>query len=417
MEIRQSAVDRTAGFEDFVEHFYLDPKVKVTVGYGHMLADADAAASAAMKLNGNDATEKDKRDEWALIKSKDPGHPASYYKQFTKLKLGTTDANVLLREDLEGSASDLATRFPSLDDYPEAAQDALLDMMFNIGLTKFTKSKWPKLFPAVEKKDWKTAAAESNRPDVPDERNEAIRDLFLSAATLFDLRAGVGAMAQSFTQQLVGILSLIERAGDLPKFYPNGITKIRFGMKVAGAEIDFEMTGPDRPAGLPQGSGHADPAEIKAGRSIDDLDLQDYVKDAAEQLLAAHPSVVFTSGRRTVKEQADAMAGNVVANRNYIEETYAASSERDALQKWVGDHPEATTKAAISAGLEGIMNGWSDAQKRKLSLHFSGEAFDVEPVSGSDGDAIKTTIKSLPKLRKFLESEGGLTIWHAEFKP
>lgn len=154
-----------------------------------------------------------------------------------------------------------------------------------------------------------------------------------------------------------------------------------------------------------------------ADRSIDDLDLQDYVKTAAEQLLAAHPSVVFTSGRRTVKEQADAMAGNVVMNRKYIEQTYAASPERDALQKWVDDHPAATTKTAISAGLEGIMNGWNDTQKRKLSLHFSGEAFDVKPVSGSGGDAIKTTIKNLPKLKRFLESEGGLTIWHAEFKP
>jgi hypothetical protein len=382
-----------------------------------MLAGTNAAAAAAMKLDGEDATEQDKRDEWTLIKSKEPGHLASYYKQFTKLTLGMTDANALLREDLEGSASDLATRFPSLDSYPEAAQDALLDMMFNIGLTKFTKNKWPKLFAAVEKMDWKSAAAESNRPDVPDDRNEAIRDLFLSAATLFDLQASVGAIAQSFAGQLAGILSLIEKAADLPKFYPNGITKIHFGMKVAGAEIDFEMTGPDRAAGLPQRRGHSDLAEISASRSIDDLDLQDYVKEAAEQLLTAHPSVVFMSGRRTVKGQADAMAGNVVANRNYIEETYAASTERDVLQKWVDDHPGATSKSAISTGLEGIMNGWSDAQKRKLSLHFSGEAFDVEPVSGSDGDAIKTTIKHLPKLRRFLESEGGLTIWHAEFKP
>lgn len=416
MDVRQSAVDRTAGFEDFIEHFYLDTKSKVTVGYGHMLANADAAASAAMKLNGNDATEKDKREEWTLIKSKDPGHPASYYKQFTKLKLDMADANSLLRGDLQDAASDLATRFPSLDDYPEAAQDALLDMMFNIGLTKFTKSNWPKLFAAVEKKDWKTAAAESNRPDVPDDRNEAIHDLFLSAAGLFDLRGGAAAVALSFTQQLAGIFPLIEKAADLPKFYPNGITKIRLGMKVAGAEIDFEMTGPDRAAVLPQGSGQ-DLAERSESRSVDDLDLQAYVKLAAEQLLAAHPSVVFTSGRRTVKGQADAIAGNVVANRKYIEETYAASSERDALQNWVDDHPEATTTTAISAGLEGIMNGWSDTQKGKLSRHFSGEAFDVKPVSGSSGDAIKTTIKTLPKLRKFLEAEGGLTIWHAEFSP
>src|SRR5437763_874218 len=85
MEVRQSAVNRTAGFEDFVEHFYLDANAKVTVGYGHMLADSDAAASTPMKLDGNPASEQDKRDEWTLINSKEPGHRASYYKQFTKL--------------------------------------------------------------------------------------------------------------------------------------------------------------------------------------------------------------------------------------------------------------------------------------------------------------------------------------------
>lgn len=413
MEVRQSAVDRTAGFEDFVEHFYLDTNAKVTVGYGHMLAHAEAAASTPMKLDGEAASEQDKRDEWTLIKSKEPGHKASYYKQFTKLALDMTDASTFLREDLEGAASDLADRFPSLDDYPEAAQDALLDMMFNIGKTKFTKNKWPSLFAAVEKKDWKTAAAESHRSDVPDGRNDAIRDLFLSAAGLFDLRDGAAAAAQSFTQQLTRVFSLIERAHDFPKFYPHGVTKIHLRLKAGDAEIDFEMLGPDRAAVLPKSSVHAAAADL----SIDDLDLQPNAKAAAEELLAAHASVVFTSGRRTVEEQADAMAGNVVVNRNYIEETYAASSERDALQKWVDDHPEATTQADISAGLQGIMNGWSDAQKRKLSLHFSGEAFDVKPVGGSGGDAIKKTIKKLPKLRKFLESEGGLTIWHAEFNP
>ena len=43
-----------------------------------------------------------------------------------------------------------------------------------------------------------------------------------------------------------------------------------------------------------------------------------------------------------------------------------------------------------------------------------GHAFDVQPVA--NGDAIKKTIESLPNLRKFLESEGGLVKWHADFE-
>jgi hypothetical protein len=150
--------------------------------------------------------------------------------------------------------------------------------------------------------------------------------------------------------------------------------------------------------------------------SVDDLDLVDYAKEAAEALQTAHPAVVFTSGRRDTREQADAMAGNIVRNRKWIEQTYAATDERDALQTWVDEHPEATTSSAISDGLFAIMTTWSDGQKAKLSRHFSGQAFDVRPVSGKPGDEIKATIKGLARLRKFLESEGGLTIWHADFE-
>jgi hypothetical protein len=151
-----------------------------------------------------------------------------------------------------------------------------------------------------------------------------------------------------------------------------------------------------------------------AGLAIADLGLVDYVQDAAAALLAAHPNVVFTSGRRSVKQQADAMAENVVQNRQYIVQTYAANPESRSLQQWVDDHPEATSKAAISTGLEDIMRDWTDAQKKTLSRHFSGQAFDVQPVD--DGGAIEETIRSLPNLRQFLESRGGLTRWHADFE-
>src|SRR5437762_14221309 len=100
MEIRQSAVERTAGFEDFVGHLYLDSKGNVTVGYGHKLADPDSAASVHLKRNGNEATDKTKRDEWTTMKSQEVGHPASYYEQFTTLTFGENDAKSLLRADL-----------------------------------------------------------------------------------------------------------------------------------------------------------------------------------------------------------------------------------------------------------------------------------------------------------------------------
>ena len=164
-------------------------------------------------------------------------------------------------------------------------------------------------------------------------------------------------------------------------------------------------------AGTPTGAPHS-----ALGPSIDDLDLVDYAKTSAKTLLAAHSTVVFTSGRRTVVTQANAMAGNVARNRQWIKQTYKATAESRSLQAWVDDHPDAKTAPAISSGLQGIMKNWTDVQKKNLSRHFSGQAFDVHPVAGAAGEKIKATIRSLPNLRTFLDHEGGLIIWHADFE-
>src|SRR5262245_44480412 len=154
---------------------------------------------------------------------------------------------------------------------------------------------------------------------------------------------------------------------------------------------------------------------MPATSKTDDLDLSPNAKRAADQLLAAHPNVKFTSGRRDVADQARAMASNVVKKRKWILNTYKDTPQRKALQKWVDDHPEAKTQAAIAKGLASVMDDWSDAQKARLSKHFSGQAFDVQPVAGAAGRAIKDTIRGLPKLNNFLEKEGGLVRWHADF--
>lgn len=149
---------------------------------------------------------------------------------------------------------------------------------------------------------------------------------------------------------------------------------------------------------------------------ISDLDLVDYAAVAAQQLLAQFPSIIFTSGRRNAAQQARAMAPNIVKNRNWIADTYAAGPEENALQSWVNANPGAKTAAAISAGLLNIMNAWSDDQKKTLSRHFSGQAFDIQPVAGAGAAPIKAAIRKLPNLRHFFENEGGLIIWHADFE-
>ena len=78
------------------------------------------------------------------------------------------------------------------------------------------------------------------------------------------------------------------------------------------------------------------------------------------------------------------------------------------------DHPEAKTKEQIAAGLLSVMKGASDVDVAKLSKHLTGDAFDVQPVT-ANAEAIKATIRSLDGLDKFLDKEGGLVRWHAQF--
>jgi hypothetical protein len=166
---------------------------------------------------------------------------------------------------------------------------------------------------------------------------------------------------------------------------------------------------PGAPAAPP-----APPSPAQTDPEIEALDLAEPAKSGAIELKKKHPGIQFNSGRRTVPEQASAMAGNVVKTRTYIGNTYAASTARDELQKWVNDNPGATTQDQIATGLESIMSGWSAAKQNSISKHLTGKAFDVQPVA-QNADAIKTDMKNLAGVTKFLPVEDKLVIWHAQF--
>ena len=150
---------------------------------------------------------------------------------------------------------------------------------------------------------------------------------------------------------------------------------------------------------------------------IDRLDLAHVARGPALLLRLLHPSVKFTSGRRAVRDQARAMSQNVVKNRKWIGQTYTPTAESQRLQLWVSQNPQADTAAEIEAGLYAIMAKWTDDQLARLSSHLSGRAFDVQPVPGSVGAAIKADLYKLTAgVGKFLEKEGGLVRWHAQFR-
>ena len=146
--------------------------------------------------------------------------------------------------------------------------------------------------------------------------------------------------------------------------------------------------------------------------TIEEMNLAPVAKNAATILQTKYPQLKFTSGRRTLFQQAHAMAGNVVFNRKWIGQTYLAGAK---LQQWVDKHPEARTVDAITAGLEQTMKAMAEVELLKISRHLTGKAFDVKPVI-ANAAAIKADIRALPGLNKFLDKEGGLVRWHAQFQ-
>lgn len=172
---------------------------------------------------------------------------------------------------------------------------------------------------------------------------------------------------------------------------------------------------PPGPVGQnPAAPSAATPEAEQNDPKIEVLDLEPAARKAAYALKKKHPTVIFTSGRRDKGEQASAMASNVVANRQWIKQTYAQSKLRDDCQKWVDDHPDKKTHEEIKTGLLSVLNQATSADLGRLSKHLSGMAFDVQPVE-QNADEIKKTIKSLEGLEKFLDTEGGLVRWHAQF--
>jgi hypothetical protein len=147
---------------------------------------------------------------------------------------------------------------------------------------------------------------------------------------------------------------------------------------------------------------------------IEALDLAPTAKKGAYALKKVHPSVIFTSGRRNKRDQARAMSENVVLNRKWIEQTYAKTTASDRCQRWVDDNPDKTTQQEVEAGLASVIDALPDGELARLSKHLSGDAFDVQPVT-EDAEKIKATIRSLPGLKVFLDMEGGLIRWHAQF--
>jgi len=165
---------------------------------------------------------------------------------------------------------------------------------------------------------------------------------------------------------------------------------------------------------------------MTTGLNIYEMHLSANAKRAAQLVLAAHPTVIFTSGRRDVRDQARAMAQNVMHfGTDWLGQTYKNQHMVRSLVDWTHAHLESTASLALMT--DGFYQTLVSGQAGQLAQfpHVCGDAFDIQCPRHASGqideqavNAIRHTIVMLPVslgLQLILTREGALRIVHAQF--
>jgi hypothetical protein len=143
----------------------------------------------------------------------------------------------------------------------------------------------------------------------------------------------------------------------------------------------------------------------------EELNVNDVTLAAAYQLRDRCPWIVFTSGKRSFRGQAHAMAKNALVKRTWIGEVYKKFPE---FQEFVTAHPEILDLTEMTNGLYGVLISLSSDRQARFA-HPAARAFDVGEPKPENQEDTANVIETLPGLEIFLPGEAGLPIWHAQF--
>lgn len=167
---------------------------------------------------------------------------------------------------------------------------------------------------------------------------------------------------------------------------------------------------------------------------ISDMQLGPMAKLGAETLLDEFGSDVikFLRGYRDLRMQASDMAGNIRRNKEWLIQTYTRRDRPSSmiarkLQEVVYKNIEIDDREQITDYLHTALLAIPNAYE--LSFHCNtllgqpaSEAFDIGHLEDSTGIVtpvgfkVITRIRLLLNLETFLRREGGLRIWHLQFK-
>ena len=170
-------------YENNIPHMYLDTYGKVTVGVGHLIKTAqDAQKLPFVDEKKIKATPEAIKAGFENVKKQLKNMKASYYKKYTKLTLNPTDIDQMLEKHIASFHKEIKIVFPEFDTFPSEVRLALLDIIFNVGMTDL-RTGWTKMKAAIKAKNWMEAGKESRRkPPIPTDRNDYVRKLFEKAA-------------------------------------------------------------------------------------------------------------------------------------------------------------------------------------------------------------------------------------------
>jgi GH24 family phage-related lysozyme (muramidase) len=175
----QQVMARLESFEGSVPYMYRCTGGAVTAGIGHAIDDVAAAASLNWEVAGRQALAAEVAADFEKVAAAPKGMLAAHYQGSTQCRLPGGYLTLLAQQDIANVEAGLVRDLPNWPSYPETAQEALFDMAFNLGIAGLRK--FPKLLAAVESGDWETAATQSFRQGVSEERNREIAALFLQA--------------------------------------------------------------------------------------------------------------------------------------------------------------------------------------------------------------------------------------------
>lgn len=170
-------------FEGDVPWMYLDSNGYVTVGVGHLIANAkDAEALPFYDVKtGKKATKAEIDAAFAAVSAATPGMPSHAYQGLTGIVMHESDIQNLVVTQLNSFTADLKQWFPDYENYPAKARAALLDMAYNPGKLGLL-SGWPTLVAATRAYNWQVAADQSARKPHNKERDATIKSWFEDAA-------------------------------------------------------------------------------------------------------------------------------------------------------------------------------------------------------------------------------------------